>query len=99
MTRGAGMRLAPAASARSLGGYNDFVLGMPASLAAALADHARCLRNGWGIGREPLQWQSPEDWGTVHCLAPDRGGPGHLPRPPAPGAAPAPAGPAPPRIP
>ena len=89
MTRGAGMRLVPAASARrylyelltgcSLGtapppyrlsarshaSYNDFVLGMPASLAAALADHARCLLSGWGIGGEPLQWQPPEDWVTA----------------------------------
>ena len=89
MTREAGMRLAPAASARrylyelltgcalatapppyrlspgSLGSYNDFVLGMPASLAAALAGHARRLLGGWGIGREPLHWQPPDDWVTV----------------------------------
>jgi hypothetical protein len=89
MTREAGMRLAPVASARrylyelltgcglvtapppyrlssgSLGSYNDFVLGMPASLAAALAGHARHLLDGWGTGDEPLQWQPPDDWVTV----------------------------------
>jgi hypothetical protein len=89
MTREAGVRLAPAASARrylyelltgcalatapppyrlspgSLGSYNDFALGMPASLAAALAGHARRLLGGWEIGREPLQWQPPDDWVTV----------------------------------
>jgi hypothetical protein len=89
MTREAGMRLAPAASARrylyelltgcglviaappyrlsagSLGSYNDFVLGMPASLATALAGHARRLLTGWGIGDEPLHWQPPDDWVTV----------------------------------
>jgi len=78
MTREAGMRLAPAASARrylyelltgcalstapppyrlspgSLGSYNDFTLGIPASLATALAGHAR-----------PLQWLPPDDWVTV----------------------------------
>jgi hypothetical protein len=78
-TREAGMRLAPAASARrylyelltgcalvtapppyrlsagSLGSYNDFTLGIPASLAAALAGHARRLLAGWGIDHEPLQ--------------------------------------------
>jgi hypothetical protein len=89
MTREAGMRLAPVASARcylyelltgcglvtapppyrlssgSLGSYNDFVLGMPASLVAALASHARRLLDGWGIGSEPLHWQPPDDWVTV----------------------------------
>ena len=89
MTREAGMRLAPAASARrylyelltgcalstapppyrlsagSLGSYSDFVLGMPASLAAALARHARHLLDGRGIGDEPLHWQPPDDWVTV----------------------------------
>jgi hypothetical protein len=74
MTREAGMRLAPVASARrylyelltgcalatapppyrltagSLGSYSDFVLGMPASLAAALADHARRLLTNTNIG-------------------------------------------------
>ena len=88
-TRQAGMRLAPAASARrylyelltgcglatapppyrlspgSLGSYNDFVLGMPASLATALAGHARRLLDGWGIGSEPLHWQPPDDWVTA----------------------------------
>ena len=89
MTREAGMRLAPAASARrylyelrtgcalstapppyrlspgSLGSYNDFALGIPASLATALAGHARRLLDGWGIGGEPLHWQPPDDWVTV----------------------------------
>jgi hypothetical protein len=89
MTREAGMRAAPAASARcylyelltgcalstapppyrlsagSLGSYSDFVLGMPASLAAALSDHARDLLDGWGTGSEPLHWQPPDDWVTV----------------------------------
>ena len=89
MTREAGMRLAPAASARrylyelltgcglvtapppyrlspgSLGSYNDFALGIPACLAAALAGHARRLLDGWGIGGEPLQWQPPDEWVTV----------------------------------
>jgi hypothetical protein len=78
MTREAGMRLAPAASARrylyelltgcalstapppyrlspgSLGSYNDFALGIPASLATALAGHARRLLDGWGIGGAAL---------------------------------------------
>jgi hypothetical protein len=89
MTREAGMRLAPAASARRYlyelltggglgtapqpyrlsaeanGSYSDFVLGMPASLATALTDHARRLLAAWGIGDEPLQWQPPDDWVTV----------------------------------
>ena len=89
MTREAGMRLAPAASARrylyelltgcalatapppyrlspgSPGSYNDFVLGMPASLATALAGHARRILDGWGTGPEPLHWQPPDDWVTV----------------------------------
>ena len=89
MTREAGMRAAPAASARrylyelvtgcalstapppyrlsagSLGSYSDFVLGMPASLAAALASYARSLLDGWAIGSEPLHWQPPDDWVTV----------------------------------
>jgi TniQ/Bacterial regulatory helix-turn-helix protein, lysR family len=89
MTREAGMRLAPAASARrylyelltgcglaaapppyrlragSHGSYSDFVLGMPASLATALAGHARHLLDGWGIGGEPLHWQPPDDWVTA----------------------------------
>jgi len=89
MTHEAGMRLAPAASARrylyelltgcalstapppyrlsagSLGSYSDFVLGMPASLAAALAGHACHLLDGWRIGDEPLHWQPPDDWVTV----------------------------------
>ena len=88
-TRQAGMRPAPAASARrylyelltgcslvtapppyrlspgSLGSYHDFVLGMPASLATALAGHARRLLDGWGIGGEPLHWQPPDDWVTT----------------------------------
>jgi hypothetical protein len=51
--------------ARSHGSYSDFVLGMPASLAAALAGHARRLLDGWGIGGEPLQWQPPDDWVTA----------------------------------
>jgi TniQ/Bacterial regulatory helix-turn-helix protein, lysR family len=89
MTREAGMRLAPTASARrylyelltgcglvtapppyrlsagSLGRYSDFVLGMPASLATALAGHAGRLLDGWGIGDEPLHWQPPGDWVTI----------------------------------
>jgi hypothetical protein len=89
MTREAGMRLAPVASARrflyelltgcglgtapppyqlsagSHGSYSDFALGIPASLAAALADHARCLLDGWGTGDEPLHWQPPDDWVTA----------------------------------
>ena len=89
MTREAGMRLAPTASARrylyelltgcalgtapppyrlsagSLGSYNDFVLGISASLATALAGHARRLLDGWGIGDEPLHWQPPGDWVTA----------------------------------
>jgi hypothetical protein len=89
MTRQAGMRLGPAASARrylyelltgcglatapapyrlsagSLGSYNDFALGIPASLAAALAGHARRLLDRWGVGGEPLQWQPPDDWVTA----------------------------------
>jgi TniQ/Bacterial regulatory helix-turn-helix protein, lysR family len=89
MTREAGMRLAPAASARrylyelltgcalatapgphhlsagSASSYGDFVLGIPASLAAALAGHARRLLDRWGIGHEPLQWQPPDDWVTA----------------------------------
>jgi TniQ/Bacterial regulatory helix-turn-helix protein, lysR family len=89
MTREAGMRLAPVASARrylyelltgcalvtapppyrlragSLGSYNDFIVGMPASLAASLAGHARRLLDEWRIDHEPLQWQPPDDWVTV----------------------------------
>jgi len=89
MTREAGMRLAPTASARrylyelltgcglatapppyrlsagSAGSYNDFVLGIPASLAAALAGHARRLLDGWGTGGEPLHWQPPDEWVTA----------------------------------
>jgi hypothetical protein len=89
MTREAGMRLAPAASARrylyelltgcglaaapppfrlsarSAGSYNDFVLGIPASLAAALAGHARRLLDRWGADGEPLQWQPPDEWVTL----------------------------------
>jgi hypothetical protein len=89
MTREAGMRLAPTASARrylyelltgcglatapppyrlspgSSGSYNDFVLGIPASLAAALAGHARRLLHGWGTGGEPLHWQPPDEWVTA----------------------------------
>jgi hypothetical protein len=34
---------------------------MPASLAGALADHARRLPDGWGIGDELLHWQPPDD--------------------------------------
>jgi hypothetical protein len=49
-------------SAGSHTGYNDFVLGMPASLTTALADHAQCLLADWGIADEPLQWQPPDDW-------------------------------------
>jgi hypothetical protein len=52
-------------SAGSAGGYNDFVLGIPASLAAALAGHARRLLDGWGIGGEPLHWQPPDDGGQT----------------------------------
>ncbi len=52
-------------SAGPLGSYNDFALGIPASLATALAGHARCLLDGWGIGGEPLQWQPPGDWVTA----------------------------------
>jgi hypothetical protein len=52
-------------SAGSLGSYNHFVIGMPASLATALASHARRLLGGWRIGGEPLQWQPPDDWVTV----------------------------------
>jgi Bacterial regulatory helix-turn-helix protein, lysR family/TniQ len=51
--------------AESHGSYSDFVLGMPASLATALTDHARHLLAGWGIGDEPLQWQPPDDWVTA----------------------------------
>jgi Bacterial regulatory helix-turn-helix protein, lysR family/TniQ len=89
MTREAGMRLVPAASARrylyemltgcamatapppyrlspgSMGSYSDFALGMPASLAAALAGHARRLLDGWGADGEPLQWQPPDEWVTA----------------------------------
>jgi hypothetical protein len=88
MTREAGMRLAPTASARrylyelltgcalatapppyrlsagSAGRYSDFALGIPASLAAALAGHARRLLDRWGTGGEPLQWQPPDEWVT-----------------------------------
>lgn len=52
-------------SSGSLGNYSDFVLGMPASLAAALADHARHLLDGWGMEDEPLHWQPPDDWVTA----------------------------------
>jgi hypothetical protein len=52
-------------SAGPLGSYNDFVLGIPASLATALTDHARRLLGRWGIGGEPLHWQPPDDWVTV----------------------------------
>jgi hypothetical protein len=52
-------------SAGSLDSYNDFALGIPASVATALAGHARHLLDGWGIGCEPLQWQPPGDWVTA----------------------------------
>jgi hypothetical protein len=89
MTRQAGMRLAPAASARrylyelltgcglgtapppyrlsagSHASYSDFALSIPASLATALAGHARRLLDGWGIGDEALHWQPPDDWVTA----------------------------------
>jgi hypothetical protein len=89
MTRQAGMRLPPVASARrylyemltgcslvtapppyrlsagSLARYNNFTIGMPASLAAALDSHARRLLDRWGAGGEPLHWQPPDDWVTA----------------------------------
>ncbi len=89
MTRQAGMRLPPVASARRylyelltgcslatapppyrLGAgararYNNFTIGMPASLATALAAHARRLLDGWGADGEPLHWQPPDDWVTA----------------------------------
>lgn len=89
MTRQAGMRLPPVASARrylyelltgcslvtapppyrlsagSLARYNNFTIGMPASLATALAGHARRLLDRWGAGDEPLHWQPPDDWVTA----------------------------------
>jgi len=52
-------------SAGPLARYNNFAIGMPASLAAALAGHARRLLDGWGVGDEPLHWQPPDDWVTA----------------------------------
>jgi hypothetical protein len=89
MSRQAGMRLPPVASARRylyelltgcslvtapppyrlsagpLARYNNFAIGMPASLAAALDGHARRLLGRWGAGDEPLHWQPPDDWVTA----------------------------------
>ncbi len=52
-------------SAGSQARYNDFIIGMPASMATALTRHARCLLDAWGIDDEPLQWQPPSAWVTV----------------------------------
>jgi hypothetical protein len=51
-------------SAGSLARYNNFTIGMPASLATALAGHARRLLDRWGAGDEPLHWQPPDNWVT-----------------------------------
>nr|MDT0663820.1 LysR family transcriptional regulator [Micromonospora sp. DSM 115978] len=45
--------------------YHDFVLGMPAALAAALTDHARTLLASAGVTDEPLHWQPPAHWVTT----------------------------------
>jgi len=45
--------------------YHDFILSLPATLASALADHARRLLACAGITTEPLQWQPPASWVTI----------------------------------
>ncbi|HET9971304.1 MAG TPA: hypothetical protein VFQ68_23920 [Streptosporangiaceae bacterium] len=52
-------------SADSQARYNDFNIGIPASMATALAAHARRLLASWGINDEPVQWQPPASWVTV----------------------------------
>jgi hypothetical protein len=39
--------------------YNDFALGIPASLATALAGHARRLLGGWGSATSPITGSHP----------------------------------------
>ncbi|MDT3444499.1 TniQ family protein [Pseudofrankia sp. BMG5.37] len=42
--------------------YLKFVLGMPAPLSDALADHATTLLHNAGITNEPLHWEPPTSW-------------------------------------
>jgi hypothetical protein len=45
--------------------YHDFTLGLPASLASALHQHARHLLHTHRINGEPLEWQPPPSWVTA----------------------------------
>ena len=66
---GCSLRTAPPpyqiTSAGSQGSYHDFTIGMPASLASALHEHARRLLGACGIDDEPLEWQPPARWVTA----------------------------------
>ena len=64
-------------SADSQARYNDFIIGMPASLATALTEHARRLLGAWGI-------DEPCNGSHLPAGSPPPAGPGQTPRTPTP---------------
>jgi molybdenum-dependent DNA-binding transcriptional regulator ModE len=66
---GCSLRTAPPpyqlTSADAQARYHDFTIGMPASLAGALTEHAQRVLGTRGIGDEPLEWQPPAGWVTA----------------------------------